>query len=281
MHQIATKPNKINLKAAAIGNGCTGTPGQSIDQPGTCNLGGNFDEQHNVDLFYGHGMLASKDYHAINAACNFTCGPELKACHSGTRSPACQKALGAMDRIGSYNIYNIYDTCGSGNMTPSALQQTNVDALAEDSDVQTWSAHRQTLNDNLAQLLGDEEAEPEPATGGVEVGGGPPYSWKCGMGDATNTWMNSPIVRKAINVHPQSFYHAPWPYHGMDYSTYTHASIDLYPELLSKYRIVIYNGAVDACVPCESASQPASQSRLSCPDLTWADRLTDSLESTS
>ena len=35
----------------------------------------------------------------------------------------------------------------------------------------------------------------------------------------------------------------------MEYSTYTHASLDIYPELLSKYRIVIYNGAVDACVP--------------------------------
>ena len=109
MHQIATKPNKINLKAAAIGNGCTGTPGQSIEKPGTCNLGGNFDEQHNVDLFYGHGMLASKDYHAIYKACNFSCGPELKACHSETRSRACQQAMQAMDRVGSYNIYNIYD----------------------------------------------------------------------------------------------------------------------------------------------------------------------------
>lgn len=109
MHQIATKPNKINLKAAAIGNGCTGTPGQSVENPGTCNLGGDFDEQHNVDLFYGHGMLASKDYHAIYKNCNFTCGPELKACHAETRSHACQQAMQAMDRVGSYNIYNIYD----------------------------------------------------------------------------------------------------------------------------------------------------------------------------
>jgi serine carboxypeptidase-like clade I len=52
MNQIATKPNSINLKAAAIGNGCTGTPGQSIEKPGTCNLGGDFDQQHNLDLFY-------------------------------------------------------------------------------------------------------------------------------------------------------------------------------------------------------------------------------------
>ena len=69
------------------------------------------------------------------------------------------------------------------------------------------------------------------------------------MGDATSTWMNSEVVRKAIHVRPQSFYKAPWPYHGMQYNTYTHSSLDIYPEILSKYRIVIYNGDVDACVP--------------------------------
>ena len=35
----------------------------------------------------------------------------------------------------------------------------------------------------------------------------------------------------------------------MQYNTYTHSSLDIYPLLLSKYRIVIYNGDVDACVP--------------------------------
>eukprot|EP01047_Picozoa_sp_COSAG01_P025589 COSAG01_NODE_1623_length_9708_cov_32.044438_4_plen_151_part_00 len=52
MHQIATKQNDIKLMGAAIGNGCTGTPGQSIEHPGTCNLGGDFDTQHNLDLFW-------------------------------------------------------------------------------------------------------------------------------------------------------------------------------------------------------------------------------------
>ena len=28
--------------------------------------------------------------------------------------------MAAMDKVGAYNIYNIYDTCGSGNMSSSA-----------------------------------------------------------------------------------------------------------------------------------------------------------------
>ena len=176
MHQIATKPNTINLKAAAIGNGCTGTPGQSVAQPGTCNLGGDFDEQHNVDLFYGHGFLATKDRNAIYKHCNFTCEPELKECTLGKSSEMCEQALHAMDNIGAYNIYNIYDTCGSGNMTPSALQQA---VGVQDSDVQTWSEHRETLTGSapsLSDLLGSEEpVRRARGSADVEVGGGPPY----------------------------------------------------------------------------------------------------------
>ena len=202
MHQIATKPNKINLKAAAIGNGCTGTPGQSVAHPGTCNLGGDFDEQHNVDLFYGHGFLATKDRNAIYKHCNFTCDAELKECQNKP-GEECEKALRAMDNIGAYNIYNIYDTCGNGNMTPSAFQQA---VEAPDSDVQTWSEHRSTLSSaaSLSDLLGSDTPVRRPrGSADVEGGGGPPYSWKCGMGDATSTWMNNEAVRKAVHVNPQ------------------------------------------------------------------------------
>ena len=104
MHQIATQPRAAaiskNLKGAAIGNGCTGTPGQTIAKPGTCNLGGDFDTQHNVDLFFGHGMLSRKSRDAIYKACPFSCKAELEACHNSSGA-ACNKALGAMDRVGA------------------------------------------------------------------------------------------------------------------------------------------------------------------------------------
>ena len=103
---------------------------------------------------------------------------------------------------------------------------------AETSPRQTFSAHRARLNDDLFDLLGPDEGDRSHAQ--AQAGGGPPYSWHCGMGEATDKWMNSEAVRRAIHVKPQEYFGAPWPYHGMEYSTYTHASIDLYPSLLAK-----------------------------------------------
>ena len=74
----AKSPLVAQLKAVALGNACTGQPGQTVANPGHCNLGGNFDQQHNIDLFFGHGMMSKKAHGAIYKACNFSCGPELK-----------------------------------------------------------------------------------------------------------------------------------------------------------------------------------------------------------
>lgn len=140
----------------------------------------------------------------------------------------------------------------------------------------TFSEHRSRLSE-VAGLFGAPAPSSTQPADDVTLGttGGPPYSWRCGMGDATSAWMNNEQVRagacavtparpffvvnrrltshhpkqvrKGINMKPASFYGRPWPYHGMQYDTYTHASIDLYPELLKKYRIVI----------CESATVSA------------------------
>ena len=71
---------------------------------GTCNLGGNFDLQHNVDLFYGHGFVSKKLYTSIYATCNFTCTDKLQACQN-KQGPACSALLGQMNNnVGDYNI---------------------------------------------------------------------------------------------------------------------------------------------------------------------------------
>jgi hypothetical protein len=46
------------------------------------------------DLFYGHGMMSKKAYNAVYKACDFTCGPEVKACN-GPFSSTCQQAMSA------------------------------------------------------------------------------------------------------------------------------------------------------------------------------------------
>jgi hypothetical protein len=140
----------------------------------------------------GHGMLSSADYKAAYANCNFTCGPELRACPVGRSSAGCEHAMAAMDKVGAYNIYNIYDTCGNGNMSRS--QSSGSESEGESSGLKS-----------LMELLGGGEPMEEPSEragsseaagidkesalfsdhraqleGQAAVTGGPPYSWRCG-----------------------------------------------------------------------------------------------------
>lgn len=112
-HAVASSnASTVKLNALAVGNGCTGVPGMSPTNPGTCNLGGNFDMPHNVDLFYGHGMISRRLYKEITAACQFTCEPSLQACPT-PNNPGCSQLLDEMSSlVGDYNVYNIYGVCG-------------------------------------------------------------------------------------------------------------------------------------------------------------------------
>ena len=79
-----------------------------------------------------------------------------------------------------------------------------------------------TFLDHL-QRLGSHGGLSDSA-GGVPEGG---QSYPCGTGAATVAWCNNEEVRKAIHMHPQSFYGRPWSLQagpGMKYSTYTGAS---------------------------------------------------------
>jgi hypothetical protein len=107
-HAVAKSASPIKLNALAVGNGCTGIPGMSPESPGTCNLGGNFDLPHNIELFYGHGMMSKRLHTEIVTACNFSCEPKLSACPS-QGGPACSTLIQQMtDLVGDYNVYNIY-----------------------------------------------------------------------------------------------------------------------------------------------------------------------------
>jgi len=79
--------------------------------------------------------------------------------------------------------------------------------------------------------------------------------YPCGTGRAATAWANNPDVRAALHMRSQSFYGRPWALQagaGMQYSTYTGASYDLYPSILERHGVLIYNGDVDACVPYNS-----------------------------
>eukprot|EP01051_Picozoa_sp_SAG22_P018742 SAG22_NODE_3248_length_1833_cov_1.974625_3_plen_120_part_00 len=107
-----------------------------------------------------------------------------------------------MDNVGEYNIYNIYDTCGSGNMSYDGTSRAGTPEKA------LFSEHIARL-DTLSGLFGGGGGGGAPPAAthqhrtdnndadDVTLGttGGPPYAWRCGMGDATSAWMNNPAVR--------------------------------------------------------------------------------------
>merc|ERR1712166_718683 len=140
-----------NLQAVALGNACTGTPGQSTANPGQCNLGGSFDLQHNMDLFFGHGMVPAKLYKQLYKECPFSCGPEIKTCRLPDPTLAsCQSIVNKIsDIVGAYNIYNIYDTCGGGNMSSSSSSSSS-------SSQSTFTSFK-TLRDHQSVLTQHDE----------------------------------------------------------------------------------------------------------------------------
>lgn len=211
------------LRALAVGNGCPGLSGSTPDKRGTCNGPyGNYDTQHIFESAYGHSAVSRELRDRVFKECNFPCKAPTWTEDCRSFSPACEQALAEFDRaVGSFNIYNFMDNCGSGNQVRGQLME--------------GSAYRTLLNDPL-----------RPTGGQV---------YPCGTGEAAHVWCNRPEVRAALHMKPEAFYGRPWSSQageGMRYTTYTGASFDLYPKILPRYRTTIYNGDVDMCVPYNS-----------------------------
>ena len=223
VHQLLLHPSDVaarQLRGLAIGNGCPGTSGATPERRGACNGPyGSYDTQHIVEVVAGHGGVSRALQEELAAACGFPCRAPTwsEACH--TFSPACQALLSRFSAsVGEFNIYNVMDSCGPGNQART---------------LQGW-------------LDLGHAAEPRPHTGGE--------SYPCGTGDATVAYVNTPEVRRAFNMKPESFYGHPWNLGGGDlaYTTYTGSSYDLYPAILAKVPVLIYNGDADCCVPYSS-----------------------------
>ena len=207
------------LRGLAVGNGCPGTSGATPSNRGSCNGPyGTFDQQHVLELVAGHSALPRALWADLQSACEFPCAaPTWSERCDGPWSSKCETLINeANAAAGRFNIYNFYDNCGDGN-------QDGVGTMLEH-----------------AQRLGD------PSTGG--------QSYPCGTGKAATVWANMPEVRAALHMKPESFYGRPWSLQaaGMQYTTYTGASYDLYPGILRHVDVLIYNGDVDACVPYNS-----------------------------
>lgn len=203
--------SRLNLKGLALGNACWGGTATEVN----CN--GPNSEQNDLDMYHGKGLVSKKAYDAAYAACKF---PD-------TTGMKCELALMKADEeVGPHNIYDIYDNC------PATEQW-----LAITGKSMRWL--RKTVRDRMSTH--------GPAAGTVldaelkQMSGG--YDWGCnGMGDMASFFKRKD-VQTALHLtkgpQPSEF----------GYDSSGPASITLWPELVKKMRVLIYNGDSDACVP--------------------------------
>eukprot|EP00054_Salpingoeca_dolichothecata_P015795 m.91549 g.91549 ORF g.91549 m.91549 type:complete len:465 (-) comp21661_c0_seq1:64-1458(-) len=197
MNVIDTKGG-INLKGAAIGDGCVGNYG-------TCG-GGNDGLRISVEFYHGMAMFSQVLYQSIVEECgNFT--------HMSVK---CDSLIGQMEtEIGNFDIYNVFDTCGNDQVT---LTQVRKQLAARSVSVSGFK----------------DSAKPHPQLGGAL------NDYVCGAQRAMEQWLDRSDVQEAIHVSKQGH---------MQYRETAPDLRPLYKELANKYRILIYSGSVDGCVP--------------------------------
>ena len=218
----------IKVVGGAIGNGCWGTT------VGTCAHGAE-QQQINAEFFFGHGMYSQP----LRADILRVCGD------FATVTDECQAQLDVMyEQMGDYDVYNIYDECGSDNLRASKrpsmkevfrmMAEPNVTVDTKDS-FSVSAGYR-----SLLQAAEQNENKPRSAaakgqTVGTEVG------YKCGGHQAMNAWLAEPSVIEALHVLPNTV--------GMTYHKTAGDLLPLYSSLISKYQMLIYSGDTDGCVP--------------------------------
>lgn len=169
-------------------------------------------QRNDVELFYGKGLFSPKLYKQIQSACDWT---------KSYQSSKCSSLLSQMHQeVGPHNVYNIYDNC-----------QETQDFLTRTQKDQHW------LTNFLREGMSDPHGTHQTL---MDMNGGYPYSCKSIGG--ISEWLVRSDVRKALHLGEPGK-------SGFSYSNRGPASITLYPELVKKLRILIYNGDADACVP--------------------------------
>lgn len=211
------------LKGIALGNACWGGDEHSVN----CN--GPNEEQNDVDMFFGKGLISKKLHERVYKGCRFP----LKAPPTGECESLLEEVHSA---VGPHNVYNIYDDC-AGSVQPK---------LTESGRSMRW------LTKHLREPL---SSSTEPSSAQIDrrklADGG--YTWACGGEDATSKWLLRPDVRAALHLGSPAE-------SSFKYTTSGPASITLYPHLITRLRVLIYNGDADACVPVRSSYRSVTSS---------------------
>lgn len=187
-------------------------------------------------LLYGHGMISTDTYMQIWEGCGY-----LDVYHGGNGTVStqeCRQAIAQADlEHGNFNVVNVYDNCPPFKQQEIAQFYTRTGL----TPVSLAKILRENLHD-LASITAEL----------VQKAGG--FSWSCEEESIYPIYMNRTDVREALHLDLPTA----GPATGFKYKNTTDTfrynisgpdSFTLYPFLVTKLRVLIYSGDIDACVP--------------------------------
>jgi len=135
---------------------------------------------------------------------------------------------------GSYNIYDIYDECPS----PVAANARAPNA---------WLNYLEAVKAKLPPSATKKTtAHRRPRAPGVTD--------QCIGGDVSSSWLNDASVQAALHVTNANV--TDWSIcAGIDYEKTVDSLLGLYPTLIKAYKVLVYSGDVDACVPYNGSEE--------------------------
>lgn len=191
--QLLARLPAAPLAGIAVGNGCWG------NHVGLCSDSGD-SMAIATSFFHAHSMFDDALWEDMRAHCDWY-----------NVSSVCEGKVAEMRRqMGSFNLYNVYDTCGADQGVDGGL-----DYWFELTERRTFRPRlplRQGLND-----------------------------YKCGAERAMGEYLGRPEVVRALHVRPGTG--------GMHYTRTVSDLRPLYRRLSDRIRVLIYSGDVDGCVP--------------------------------
>ena len=142
----------------------------------------------------------------------------------------------------AFNVYNMYDTCYPDHGL--SLRDVRAKIARSRKEGLTLARWSDALHTHPALFVGAGAGA--KARGGAAAHGAAPKlqqlnDYSCGSEDKMQEWLSSVDVQKALHVEDKGS--------GMHYRSNAGDLRSLYARLVAKYKIVIYSGNVDSCVP--------------------------------
>jgi carboxypeptidase C (cathepsin A) len=203
--------NEINLVGMAIGNGCWGSA------VGLCSFGADM-ARITTQFYYGHSATSNDQYDKVVKACGDPRnGPGTWG--DGDLKGACKDAHDELSsQTGNHEIYNYYDECYGSSGITRAMQ---LESIRNGAPFGAGTLHRTAKPISVSGALND---------------------YPCGGAKAMDIWLSRTDVIDALHVKANTT--------GMRYGPRNRGDLrPLYKTLAEKYRLLIYSGDVDGCVP--------------------------------